>query len=194
MHLIIGLGNPGKQYEMTRHNTGFRVIDRLSKDLGIQVSKGHCQALIGQGEIKSAKVMLAKPQTLMNLSGNSVLELVNWYKIENDRLIVIHDDLDLDTGRIKIMQKGNSAGHKGVESIIAATKTTSFARIRIGIGRPASPAGRESLGGDNSNYVLANFAGEQLEAMNTAIILASEAATFIVSDGIEAAMNKYNIS
>jgi len=185
MHLIVGLGNPDKEHELTRHNIGFKVIDLLSGKLGIGVSKGQCQAIIGQGSIGGTKVILAKPQTYMNLSGQSVLELVRWFKIEQNRTIIIHDDLDLDVGRILIRAKGNSGGHKGVESVIQSLQTTEFMRIRIGIGR-------ESIGGDNSNYVLSPFTGEQLEGIERAVVLAAEAAVDIVTGGPDIAMNKYN--
>lgn len=185
MYLIAGLGNPGKEYEFARHNIGFRVIDRLSKDSGISVSKGLCLAVIGQGQIGKNKVVLAKPQTYMNLSGNSVLELVRWFKVDRDRIIVIHDDLDLDIGRLRIRAKGNSGGHKGIESIIASLGTGEFIRIRIGIGR-------ESIGGDNSKYVLSNFAKEQQESVDNSVVLAAEAAAEVIENGPDTAMNKYN--
>jgi len=185
MYLIVGLGNPGKEYELSRHNLGFRVIDSISKDLGIDVSKFNSGALIGQGDLDGTRIMLAKPQTFMNLSGICVRDLMNWYKIEKNKLIVINDDLDLDPGRIKIMDGGNSAGHKGVESVIAGLGTTRFARIRVGIGR-------ESLGGDNSGYVLQKPDTEQMEAVDSSIIKAADAAKAIITKGIEAARNLYN--
>jgi len=187
MYLIVGLGNPGKQYESTRHNIGFRVVDSIAKDLNIRVSKGQCRAIIGQGLIGDKKILLAKPQTFMNLSGESILELFKWYKIEKDHLVIIHDDLDLDLGKVRIRPHGNSGGHKGIESVIEKHGTTEFIRIKIGIGRA-------SLGGDNSEYVLANVPKEQMEPIDEAIVLASEAAKDIVTEGINAAMNKYNQS
>jgi PTH1 family peptidyl-tRNA hydrolase len=188
MYLVVGLGNPGKEYEQTRHNTGFRVIDRLSKDLGIPVSKGLCRALIGQGNIDDHKIILAKPQTFMNLSGDSVLELVRWFKIEMDHLVVIYDDLDLETGQLRIRPKGNSGGHKGMESVINRLGTTEFARIRIGIGRPNQLFTEKSA----SDYVLSPVPGEERETVDRAILGAAEAVEMIIKSGPEAAMNKYN--
>lgn len=185
MYLIIGLGNPGEQYGSTRHNIGFRFIDRLSKDLSIEISKGQCRALIGQGTLGGHKIILAKPQTFMNLSGDSVRELAQWYKIEHDHVIVAYDDLDLEVGQLRIRSKGNSGGHHGVESIMNCLGTTEFIRIRIGIGRG-------SIGGDNSGYVLSNIPAKELEAIDQAIVAAAEAVPVIVEQGLSKAMNKYN--
>ena len=189
MYLIVGLGNPGKDYELTRHNIGFRVIDRISKDLNIVVSKGQCQALIGQGTIGDHKMILAKPQTFMNLSGNSVWELVNWFKIDLSHLIIIYDDLDLNVGQLRIRPKGNSGGHKGVESIINRLGTTEFVRVRIGIGKPNEIILEEN----GSDYVLSKIPKSEKEAIDLAILSAAEAVTVIINEGLEAAMNKYNI-
>jgi PTH1 family peptidyl-tRNA hydrolase len=189
MYLVVGLGNPGKEYELTRHNIGFRVIDRLSKDMNIAVSKGQCNALIGQGNIDGHKMILAKPQTFMNLSGGSVLELMNWYKIETSHLILIYDDLDLDAGQLRIRPKGNSGGHKGVESVINRLQTTEFARVRIGIGKPD-----QIIEGENgSAYVLSRIPKSEQEAVDKALLSAAEAVPLIITEGLEAAMNKYNI-
>jgi PTH1 family peptidyl-tRNA hydrolase len=189
MYLVIGLGNPGKEYELARHNIGFRVIDRLSKDLQIPVSKGQCNALIGQGTIGGHKVILAKPQTFMNLSGGSVLELMNWYKIFPSHLILIYDDLDLDVGQIRIRPKGNSGGHKGVDSVIDRLGTTEFARVRIGIGKPDQIIEGEK----GSDYVLSKIPKSEQEAIAKSILSAAEAVPLIITEGLEAAMNKYNI-
>jgi len=189
MYLVVGLGNPGKEYELTRHNIGFRVIDRISKDLNISVSKSQCQALIGQGTIGDHKMILAKPQTFMNLSGNSVSELVNWFKIELKHLVVVYDDLDLDAGQLRIRPKGNSGGHKGVASVIDRLGTVEFARVRIGIGKPD-----QLIEGENgSDYVLSKIPRGEQEAIGQAILSAAESVPLIVREGVEAAMNKYNI-
>jgi len=188
MYLVVGLGNPGKEYEFSRHNTGFRTLDRLSKNLGTGISKGLCQATTGQAAVAGKKVILAKPQTFMNLSGDSVLELLQWFKIKNDHLIVIYDDLDLDAGKLRIRAKGNSGGHKGVESIIQKLGTSEFIRIRIGIGKPAV-----NLQGDTSEYVLSKVPKEESEIIDRAILSAAEAAAEIMENGLESAMNKYNI-
>lgn len=185
MYLIVGLGNPGKEYEHTRHNLGFMAIDSVAKELDINISRSNCRALIGQGMLNATKIMLAKPQTFMNLSGDSVRELMDWYKIGMDHLIVINDDLDLEPGRIRIKEKGNSAGHKGVESIIERTGTSDFIRIRIGIGR-------EDLSGDASKYVLEPPLPQQMEAISISIMNAVDAVKSIVLNGVGPAMNKYN--
>jgi peptidyl-tRNA hydrolase, PTH1 family len=186
MHLIVGLGNPGQRYEETRHNIGFKVIDRLAHDLNIDISRNHCQALIGQTIYEGHKLILAKPQTFMNLSGNSVADLVQWYKIDKKHLIVIHDDLDIETGRLKIKEKGNSAGHNGVESIIQRV-SPDFIRIRIGIGR-------RSIGGDNATYVLEEFHPAEQSTMAGIVATSADAALKIVKDGAEVAMNQFNQS
>ena len=188
MYLVVGLGNPGKEYESTRHNIGFRVIDRLSADLNIKVSKGLCQAITGQGDSAGHKLILAKPQTFMNLSGDSVFELVKWFKIEKDKLIVIYDDLDLDVGALRIRPKGNSGGHKGVDSTIKRLGTTEFIRIRIGIGRPD----RTLMKDENPDYVLSRIPKEEVEAIDHAILSAAEAVPLIMKESLETAMNKYN--
>lgn len=177
---------------MTRHNIGYRVIDRLAKDMSSDVSKGQCRAVIGQATFKGHKIILAKPQTFMNLSGESVLELIKWFKVEAAHWIVICDDLDLEVGKLRIRAKGNSGGHKGLESIIGKLGTTEFVRIKIGIGRPALPSGGMSIVGDTSNYVLSKVPADHREPIDNAIITASEAATTIIADGLDAAMNKYN--
>jgi PTH1 family peptidyl-tRNA hydrolase len=189
MYLVVGLGNPGKEYELTRHNIGFRVIDRISKDLNIPVSKGQCKALIGQGPTNGHKMILAKPQTFMNLSGDSVLELKNWYHIDLSHIIIIYDDLDLDVGQLRIRPKGNSGGHKGIESAINRLGTTEFARVRIGIGKPNEIITEEN----GSEYVLANIPKKEREAIDQAVLSAAEAVPLIIKEGLEAAMNKYNI-
>jgi len=185
MRLIVGLGNPGKKYENTRHNVGFKAIDRLSRDLDIPVLKEKCGALIGEGMIGNSKVMLAKPQMFMNLSGTSVASLIHWFKLDPAKMMLIYDDLDLDVGQLRIRSKGNSGGHKGVESVITALKTSELSRIRIGIGRP-------SVESEGIDYVLANIPGSEQEAVDSAIVKAAESASMIISDGIEEAMNRYN--
>jgi peptidyl-tRNA hydrolase, PTH1 family len=187
MYLIVGLGNPGQRYEDTRHNIGFKVIDRLARDLSVDISKNHCQAVIGQTIYEGHKLILAKPQTFMNLSGNSVAELVQWYKIDKKHIIVIHDDLDIDSGRLKIKEKGNSAGHNGVESIIQKLASPDFIRIRIGIGR-------RSLGEDNASYVLEEFHPAEHAVIAGTIAASADAVLKIVKGGVEAAMNEFNIS
>jgi peptidyl-tRNA hydrolase, PTH1 family len=185
MYLIVGLGNPGREYENTRHNLGFQAVDRLAKDLGISVSKDICNSLTGQAQWEGHRVVLAKPQTFMNLSGDSVAELVKWFKIEEGHLIVIHDDLDIEPGKLKVRPHGNSAGHNGVESVIQRMKTTEFIRIRIGIGRA-------TLADDNAKYVLAHIPAGEKDMLQSSVNSAAEAALTIVKSGIDAAMNSFN--
>jgi len=185
MYIIVGLGNPGKEYEKTRHNSGFMVIDELAKYMGIEVNKKKFKAEIGEGIIKGEKVILVKPQTYMNNSGESIIELVKYYKIDLDRLVVIYDDIDLDVGRIRIRKSGSAGTHNGMRSIVNYLDNTAFPRIRVGIGK--------NQVGDLVNHVLGKFKGDELEIISDSIIKASEAARIIVSDGIDTAMNKMNV-
>lgn len=183
MYLVVGLGNPGKEYDNTRHNIGFAAIDSLASELNINVEKEKCGALIGQGETAGVKVMLAKPQTFMNLSGNSVSSLVNWFKIDPRKIILIYDDLDLDVGDLRIRPKGSSAGHKGVESVIAAMKTNDIMRVRIGIGNSENEA---------ADYVLSKIPKGESELLGMAVQNAVEATRTIIKAGIGEAMNRFN--
>lgn len=185
MFLIIGLGNPGPEYDNTRHNLGSRAVDLIAKELGAGSYRSQCKALLAQAEFGGHKVLLAKPQTFMNLSGESVQEVVRWYKIDLKHLILVHDDLDIDPGKIKIARGGSDAGHKGVASVIEKLNTTDFSRVRIGIGR-------KTLGGDNSDYVLQRIHPADRTLLEAGAALASEASLAIVKDGVEAAMNLYN--
>lgn len=185
MYIIVGLGNPGKEYEKTRHNTGFMVIDELAKYIGIEVNKNKFKAEIGEGIIKGEKVILAKPQTYMNNSGESIIELVKYYKIDLDHLIVIYDDIDLDVGRLRIRKSGSAGTHNGMRSIVHYLDNTAFPRIRVGIGK--------NQVGDLVNHVLGKFQGDELEIMSESILKASEAVKIIVSEGIDIAMNKIHV-
>lgn len=182
MYIIVGLGNPGKEYEKTRHNTGFMVVDEIAKYMGIEVNKKKFKAEIGEGIINGEKVILAKPQTFMNNSGESIIELVKFYKINLDKLIIIYDDIDLDVGRIRIRKSGSAGTHNGMRSIVDYLDSTAFPRIRVGIGK--------NQVGDLVNHVLGRFQGDELQTMNESIVKASEAVKIIVSEGIEIAMNK----
>ncbi len=186
MRLIVGLGNPGREYAATRHNVGFMALDRLAREIGVTVEKKMFKALVGRGQINSEKVMLAKPQTYMNLSGGAVSALMNWHKLTPKDLVVIYDDLDLPPGKLRIRPDGGSGGHKGMRSIIQALGTENFCRIRVGIGKPQQP-GLESV-----DYVLSRFNGDDMEKVGEAIEQAVEAAFCIVRDGTEKAMNLYN--
>lgn len=186
MYLIVGLGNPGIQYQDTRHNVGFRAIDELGKDLGIGVSKKKFKALIGEGSLINEKIILLKPQTYMNLSGESVYQAVSWYKIPLTNLLVIYDDIDLPLGKIRIRPKGGAGTHNGMKSILNYLQSEDFPRIRIGIGKPLNE--RISL----ENYVLSTFLPEEFYQIEIALKNVVGAVKMIIQSGIEAAMNKYN--
>lgn len=184
-YLIVGLGNPGREYRNTRHNIGFLAIDALAKSLNVTVGKVQSKALVGQGKIGSNKVILVKPQTYMNLSGQAVSGLLNFYKISAEHLIVIHDDIDLPFGTIRIRPGGGSAGQRGVKSIIEKVGSQEFARMRLGVGRP--PGQMEAAA-----YVLQPFTKEDEEFLVNFLAKAAEAANEFVNNGLNAAMNKYN--
>jgi PTH1 family peptidyl-tRNA hydrolase len=185
MYLVIGLGNPGPEYENTRHNLGFKVVDELAARLGIKTLKEKHHSFIGEAKIGDHKVILAQPQTFMNDSGPAVRGLLQWYKLDIKDLIVIYDDVDLEVGQLRIREKGNAGGHHGVESVIASLGATEFARVRIGIGR-------ESMTGDVSDYVLQRIPPAQREALDAAIISAAEAVEEIIKNGLAKAMNQFN--
>jgi PTH1 family peptidyl-tRNA hydrolase len=193
MKLIVGLGNPGFGYAGNRHNIGFMCIRHLARRHGIRFDKKQGQARTGTGEINGEKAVLARPQTFMNTSGESVSRLVKKLKISPADLIVIHDDLDLPTGKVRIRQGGRSAGHKGIDSIIAHLGNRDFYRVRVGIGRPditeGSPMDREAA---VINYVLSNFTPEEKRVINRAIPEVSRAIVCLLTEGITTAMNKYN--
>ncbi len=169
MYLILGLGNPGKEYENTRHNIGFRVIDALADRLKITSLKlmHKCQAFVGEAEYAGHKVILAQPNTFMNNSGAAAAQLLHWYKIPIDHLIVIYDDVDLPVGALRLREKGSAGGHHGIESLISHLHTTEFVRIRVGIGR-------EGL--EVTEYVLNKIPPSERELLDSAIEGAAEAA------------------
>lgn len=186
MFLIVGLGNPGKQYEHTRHNIGFDVIDALAEKYNITVEEKKNKALCGKGMIAGQKVILAKPQTFMNLSGESVAELLHYYKLDpEEEMLVIFDDISLAPGRLRIRGKGSAGGHNGIKNIIAACNTANFKRIKVGVGE--KPAGW-----DLADHVLGHFSKEERAAVEEAIGKAAEAAELILQDEIDKAMNLYN--
>ena len=186
MKLIAGLGNPGREYAGTRHNAGFMVIDRLAKSLGVAVGKKMFKALVGQGQVNGEKVVLIKPQTFMNLSGEAVVALLNWHKLSAADLIVIYDDMDLPSGRLRIRPGGSAGGHRGMISIIQTLGEENFTRIRVGIGRPVGQ------GFETVDYVLSRIRDDQAREMDEALELAAEAARRTVRHGVEQAMNLYN--
>jgi len=185
MYLIIGLGNPGEEYKNTRHNLGFRVVAELASRLKISSFKSKCQSFMGEARIEKNKVIIAQPQTFMNNSGLAVRGLMEWFKIKPDKLILIYDDVDLEVGQLRIRESGNAGGHHGVESVISSVGTTSFPRIRIGIGR-------EDLTSDVTNYVLQRIPPSQRDRLEEAIISAADAVENIISHGLSQAMNKFN--
>ena len=186
MYIIAGLGNPTKEYEGTRHNVGFDVIDRLSERYNIDVTMEKHRALIGKGMIAGQKVILVKPQTYMNLSGESVGGIVNYYKIDPESdLLVIYDDISLDVGQLRIRKKGSAGGHNGIKSIIAHLGTTVFPRIKVGVGEKPKNY-------DLADYVLGHFSKQERELMEEGYEHASDAVEQIVQGEIEAAMNVFN--
>ena len=186
MFIIAGLGNPGLPYEGTRHNVGFDVIDAIADEYNISVDYRKNRALIGKGIIEGQKVILAKPLTYMNLSGDSLREFVNYYKLDPEsEMIVIYDDIDLEPGQIRIRKKGSAGGHNGIKSIIAQLGTQNFYRVKVGVG--AKPKGW-----DLADYVLGRFSPQERELVDQAVVQAAEAVEMILSQGIEAAMNHYN--
>ena len=187
MYIIVGLGNPGKRYENTRHNTGFSVIDVIAEKNGISVLEKKHKAVIGKGNIEGQKVILVKPQTYMNLSGECVREIVDYYKVdEKSRLIVIYDDVSMDVGRLRIRKKGSAGGHNGIKNIILHLGHDVFQRIKIGVGEKP-----ESY--DLADYVLGHFTSEEVKKIKESAVLANEAVRLIVWDETEAAMNRFNL-
>jgi peptidyl-tRNA hydrolase, PTH1 family len=184
--LLVGLGNPGIEYQFTPHNIGFLAVDRIAENCGVQVDNRHCKALTGRARIGNEEILLAKPETYMNLSGMSVLELSRKYEIDPAKdLIVIYDELDLPLGMIRVRARGSSAGHNGMQSIINAMQTDEIARIRIGVA-PDGP------GKGGAKYILAPFRKSQLPAVDEALDLTAKAVDVILSDGIATAMNRFN--
>lgn len=184
MYVIVGLGNPSRKYEGTRHNIGFEIVEYLAYRNNIKINKIKHQALVGEGIISGSKVMLVKPQTYMNLSGRSVKEIFEYYDLESENIIVIYDDIDIELGRIRLRKKGSAGTHNGMRSIIYEIQTENFPRVRIGIGKPEK--------GDLAKYVLGRFDEFQKESIINAIKESAEAVEAIVNSGIEKAMNDYN--
>lgn len=185
MYIIVGLGNPGKKYENTRHNMGFLTVDLLAENHDIKINKIKFKALVGEGKIAGQKVVLVKPQTYMNLSGESVRQVVDFYKIDSQNLIVIYDDIDIPTGSVRVRRKGSSGTHNGMRNILYQIQTEDFPRIRVGIGSGK----KENL----INYVTGGFTKEEKTLLEDAVTSAAAAAACIVEKGIEKAMNEYNI-
>jgi peptidyl-tRNA hydrolase, PTH1 family len=193
MKIIVGLGNPGRSYEHNRHNIGFRCLDYFAKVHAIKFSRRECHARTGIGKIGIEEVLLAKPGTFVNRSGDAVNKLMVKYGVALPDLLVICDDLDLPLGRIRVRQRGGSGGHNGLKSIISAAGGTSFPRIRVGIGRPVMPERLPDSSEDAIvNYVLSDFLRQEDEAVTLAIKSVAEAMECAFTQGLEAAMNFFN--
>lgn len=186
MYVIVGLGNPGKKYENTRHNIGFITVDFLAEKNNISINKIKHKALVGEGQIAGKKVLLVKPQTYMNLSGNSVREIMDYYKADLDKLIVIYDDVDIPMGSLRIRKKGSAGTHNGMRSIIYDLKEDGFPRVRIGIGADK----KIPLAG----YVLGGFGKEEVKVMEEAVTRAACSIECILEKGIDIAMGEYNVT
>ncbi len=185
-YLIVGLGNPGREYENTRHNAGFIAADILSEKFNIKLSKSKFDAVFGDGTIANARVIVAKPQTYMNLSGVAVQKLSSFYKIPLERIIIMHDDVSLDVGKIRIRRKGSSGGQKGLGNIIQLLGSEEISRIKIGVGAKPHPDY------DMKDWVLGKIPIEQQTEFKTACENAAKAINEIIARGIDSAMNKYS--
>lgn len=186
MYIIVGIGNPGKQYAHTRHNVGFDTIDVLAERYGISVDAKKHKALYGKGIVEGNRVVLAKPQTFMNLSGESVRELIDFYKIdETEELIVIYDDISLEPGQLRLRAKGSAGGHNGIKNIIAHLGGQAFKRVKVGVGE-------KPKGYDLADYVLSRFSKAEREKVDVSLERAADAVVRILTDNMEAAMNEYN--
>lgn len=186
MYIIVGLGNPTKKYEKTRHNIGFDAIDLLGNKYQIPINQPFGKALIGKGVIEGEKVILVKPQTFMNLSGKSVSEVISFYK-ENptENLIVLYDDISLDPGNVRVRMKGSAGGHNGIKSIIASIGTQEFPRVKIGVGNKPDRM-------DLADYVLGHFTGAEREEVEESLFKTCEAVKYIIQHQPEKAMNQFN--
>lgn len=184
MYIIVGLGNPGRKYENTRHNLGFITIDRLASKHDIKVDKIKFKALVGDGRIAGQKVLLVKPQTYMNLSGESVREVANFYKVEPDEIIVIYDDLDLPLGNLRIRKSGSAGTHNGMKSVVYQLKSDQFPRVRIGIGQNGDK--------DIIDFVIGGFRKEEVPILKDTVDKAVMAIESMIGETVDIAMNKYN--
>ena len=184
--LIVGLGNPGREYEKTRHNCGFRAIDVLAQKLGCKVDKLKFQGLYGQANYNGGKLYLLKPQTYMNLSGRSVLAISAYFNIPPQRIIVLFDDISLEPGRLRIRADGSAGGHNGIKSLIGELGSQNFPRVKIGVGAKAHPEQ------DLADWVLSAFSPSEEKALNSALERAADAALCIIDKGVPEAANRFN--
>ena len=186
MYLIVGLGNPEEEYSSTRHNMGFNVINKIAAEYKIDVNKTKFKGLYGTGEIEGKKVILLKPQTYMNLSGESIREFIRFYKIDLNKLIIIYDDIDTEPGKIRIRKTGNAGTHNGMKSVVENINTTNFARIRVGIGMP-------EYKGDLINYVIGKITDDSVkEVLDKGAEKGKNALIEILKNNVDIAMNKFN--
>ena len=186
MYLIVGLGNPGREYVGTRHNMGFEAVDAICAKYDIKLNKEKFRAIYGEGRIGGEKVLVIKPQTYMNLSGESVREFRDWFKMEEENIIVIYDDISLPVGKLRIREKGSAGGHNGIKNIIYQLGTDVFPRIKIGVGAPDHPEF------DVKDYVLGKFTKEETEVLIKTVIRASAAVEEMILHDAKSAMNQYN--
>ena len=184
--MLVGLGNPGSKYDRTRHNAGFRAIETLSRRLSCRIDKGKFQALTGQCVVDGVKLILLKPQTYMNLSGESVAQAARFYKLPPERIIVLYDDVALEPGRLRIRADGSAGGHNGIKNIIGYLGTQSFPRVKIGVGAKPHPEY------DLADWVLSTFSAQEEKALEPIWEKAAEAALAVVTMGVDKAANRYN--
>ncbi len=185
MYLVVGLGNPGEKYAFTRHNAGFLAIDYISQKHNIEIKKIKNKALIGEGYIAGEKVILAKPQTFMNLSGESVRELISWYKVDVDNIVVIYDDVSMPLGSLRIREKGSAGGHNGIKSIISQINSDVFTRFKIGVDQKPEEY-------DLADYVLGKFTKDEQKIIFETFEKINFAVEEFIKNGPKSAMNKYN--
>lgn len=185
MYLIVGLGNPENEYAHTRHNMGFDTINQIAKNNNIQITKNKFKGLCESTIIQNQKVILLKPQTYMNLSGESVKEVAEFYNLKPEEIIVIYDDIDIEKGYIKIRKKGGAGSHNGMKSVVEELQSTDFARIRVGIGQPEFKS-------DMINYVIGKVSQEEQEILQQGVEKAAKSVEEILKNGIDIAMNKFN--
>ena len=184
--LIVGLGNPGKEYERTRHNAGFRAVDILADKLGCKIDKSKFQGIYGQANYGGKKLMLLKPLTYMNLSGRSVLQLSSYFNVPPQRIIVLFDDISLEPGRLRIRADGSAGGHNGIKSIIQEVGSQAFPRVKIGVGAKPNPEF------DLADWVLSTFSAQEEKALAVALENAADAALAIIDRGVPEAANRFN--
>ncbi len=184
--LIVGLGNPGKEYERTRHNAGFRAVDLLADKLGCKIDKGKFQGIYGQANYGGKKLMLLKPLTYMNLSGRSVLQLSAYFNIPPQRIIVMFDDISLEPGRLRVRADGSAGGHNGIKSIIQEVGSQAFPRVKIGVGAKPNPQY------DLADWVLSSFSAQEEKALAVALENAADAALAVIDHGVPEAANRFN--